>query len=122
MHLNADFLRIYQDSCSKVQIDDLDGRGCVTVSIEIRGLLIQSVIDGIADGSLELGAGVRRLRVEVAKMQQTEFARMCKISVRALIQIEQGESNPTLQSLSTVFRPFGLQMGVIRRPDRRWIR
>lgn len=90
----------------------------MTVSIEIRGLLIESVMAGIADGSLELGAAVRRLRVEVAKMQQTQFAKMCKISVRTLIQIEQGEGNPTLNSLNAVFRPFGLQMGVIRRPDR----
>ncbi|WP_175653078.1 helix-turn-helix domain-containing protein [Pseudomonas sp. Marseille-P9899] len=90
----------------------------MTVSIEIRGLLIESVMAGIADGSLELGAAVRRLRIEVAKMQQTQFAKMCKISVRTLIQIEQGEGNPTLNSLNAVFRPFGLQMGVMRRPDR----
>ena len=86
----------------------------MTVSIEIRGLLIESVMAGIADGSLELGAAVRRLRVEVAKMQQTQFAKMCKISVRTLIQIEQGEGNPTLNSLNAVFRPFGLQMGVVK--------
>lgn len=90
----------------------------MTVSIEIRVLLVESVMAGIADGSLELGAAVRRLRVEVAKMQQTQFAKMCKISVRTLIQIEQGEGNPTLNSLNAVFRPFGLQMGVMRRPDR----
>ncbi|MHC6228113.1 helix-turn-helix domain-containing protein [Pseudomonas sp. X10] len=87
----------------------------MTVSIDVRGLLIEGVREGIADGSLELGAGVRRLRVEVAKLQQSQFARMCKISVRTLIQIEQGEGNPTLKSLNAVFRPFGLQMGVVRR-------
>lgn len=90
----------------------------MTVSIEIRGLLIEAVLEGIADGSLELGAAVKRLRVEVAKLQQTQFARMCKISVRTLIQIEQGEGNPTLNSLNAVFRPFGLQMGLMRRPGR----
>lgn len=90
----------------------------MTVSIEIRALLIEGVLQGIADGSLGLGAGVRKLRVEVAKMQQTQFAKMCRISVRTLIQIEQGEGNPTLNSLNAVFRPFGLQMGVQRRPDR----
>ena len=90
----------------------------MTVSIEIRGLLIESVLAGIADGSLGMGAAVRKLRVEVAKMQQTQFAKMCRISVRTLIQIEQGEGNPTLNSLNAVFRPFGLQMRVQRRPDR----
>ncbi|HDS1734941.1 MULTISPECIES: helix-turn-helix transcriptional regulator [Pseudomonas] len=88
----------------------------MTLSIDIRGVLIEGVREGIADGSLDLGAAVRRLRVEVAKMQQASFARMCKISVRTLIQIEQGEGNPTLKSLNAVFRPFGLQMGVVKRP------
>ena len=87
----------------------------MTLSIDARGLLIDSVREGIADGSLELGAAVRRLRTEVAKMQQTQFARMCKVSVRTLIQIEQGEGNPTLKSLNAVFKPFGLQMGVVSR-------
>ncbi|MGE8061978.1 helix-turn-helix domain-containing protein [Pseudomonas sp. NPDC089547] len=87
----------------------------MTISIDARGLLIDGVREGIANGSLELGAAVRRLRVEVAKMQQTQFARMCKISVRTLIQIEQGGGNPTLNSLNAVFKPFGLQMGVVKR-------
>lgn len=87
----------------------------MTISIDVRGLLIESVQEGIADGSLELGAAVRRLRVEVAKLHQSQFARMCRISVRTLIQIEQGEGNPTLKSLNAVFQPFGLQMGVVRR-------
>ncbi|MEJ5864576.1 helix-turn-helix transcriptional regulator [Pseudomonas farsensis] len=87
----------------------------MTMSIQARGLLIDSVREGIADGSLGLGAAVRRLRTEVAQMQQTQFAQMCKVSVRTLIQIEQGEGNPTLKSLNAVFKPFGLQMGVVRR-------
>ena len=87
----------------------------MTVSIDARMLLIDSVQQGIADGSLQIGEAVRRLRVEGAGMLQTQYARMCKISVRTLIQIEQGEGNPTMKSLNAVFRPFGLQMGVVRR-------
>ncbi|WP_313738488.1 transcriptional regulator [Pseudomonas sp.] len=90
----------------------------MTLSMEARGLLIDSLREGIADGSVELGAAVRRLRVEVATMQQAPFASLCKISVRTLIQIEQGVGNPTLKSLNAVFKPFGLQMGVVKRPRR----
>lgn len=82
---------------------------------EQRAQVIDDVQLRIADGTWELGAAVRHLRVTVAEMQQAQFARMCKISVRTLIQIEQGEGNPTLKSLNAVFRPFGLQMGVVRR-------
>lgn len=87
----------------------------MTVSMDIRALLIEGVQKGIADGSLPIGEGVRNLRVNGAKMHQIQYARLCKISVRTLIQIEQGEGNPTLKSLNAVFRPFGLQMGVVRR-------
>lgn len=73
------------------------------------------VQNGIADGSLQIGEAVRKLRVEGAGMHQSTYAQICKISVRTLIQIEQGEGNPTLKSLNAVFRPFGLQMGVVRR-------
>lgn len=87
----------------------------MTLSIDARILLIESIQQGIADGSLQLGEAVKRLRVEGAKMHQSDYAQLCKISVRTLIQIEQGEGNPTLKSLNAVFRPFGLQMGVVRR-------
>ncbi|MCO8165634.1 helix-turn-helix domain-containing protein [Pseudomonas sp. 21LCFQ010] len=84
--------------------------------MDIRALLIENVQQGIADGTLQIGEAVKRLRVDGAGMLQTQYARMCKISVRTLIQIEQGEGNPTMKSLNAVFRPFGLQMGVVRRP------
>ncbi|MFJ4454952.1 helix-turn-helix domain-containing protein [Pseudomonas sp. NPDC089392] len=87
----------------------------MTLTPEQRAQVIDDVQSGIADGTWELGAGVRHLRVTVANLQQAQFARMCKISLRTLIQIEQGEGNPTLKSLNAVYRPFGLQMGVVRR-------
>ncbi|MCY1423134.1 hypothetical protein D9M71_388410 [compost metagenome] len=87
----------------------------MTLTPEQRAQVIDDVQRGIADGTWELGAGVRHLRVTVANLQQAQFARMCKISLRTLIQIEQGEGNPTLKSMNAVYRPFGLQMGVVRR-------
>jgi DNA-binding XRE family transcriptional regulator len=83
--------------------------------MDARALLIESVQQGIADGSLKIGEAVRQLRVKGAGLRQSDYARMCKISVRTLIQIEQGEGNPTLNSLNAVLLSFGLQMGVVRR-------
>ena len=84
------------------------------LSIDIRGQLIESCLSGIADDTLEINEAFRRLRVEVTGLNQTQFARMCKISVRTLVHLEHGEGNPTLKSLNAVFRPFGLKMGVVR--------
>ncbi|NWA27405.1 helix-turn-helix transcriptional regulator [Pseudomonas gingeri] len=86
----------------------------MTLSLEVRALLIQSIQDDLAQGVIGIGAAVRRLRVEVTGLHQSQFARMCRISVRTLVHIEHGEGNPTLKSLNSVFKPFGLQMGVVR--------
>jgi DNA-binding XRE family transcriptional regulator len=86
----------------------------MTVSIDTRALLLKSIEHGLANGSLQIGDAVRRLRTEVTGLHQSQFARMCKISVRTLVHIEHGEGNQTLKSLNAVFRPFGLQMGVVK--------
>ena len=82
--------------------------------LDARALLIERVEQGLADGSLAIGEAVRRLRTEVTGLHQSQFAKMCKISVRTLVHIEHGEGNQTLKSLNAVFRPFGLQMGVVK--------
>ncbi|MCS3415326.1 helix-turn-helix transcriptional regulator [Pseudomonas yamanorum] len=86
----------------------------MTITIDARALLIESIEQGLADGSLEIGEAVRRLRNEVTGLHQSQFAKMCKISVRTLVHIEHGEGNQTLKSLNAVFRPFGLKMGVVK--------
>lgn len=86
----------------------------MTLSIDVRAQLIESIQEGLAQGTLGIGEAVRRLRVEVTGLHQSQFAKMCKISVRTLVHIEHGEGNQTLKSLNAVFRPFGLQMGVVR--------
>jgi len=86
----------------------------MTLSLDVRALLIQAIQDELAQGVIGIGAAVRRLRVEVTGLHQTQFARMCRISVRTLVHIEHEEGNPTLKSLNSVFKPFGLQIGVVR--------
>ncbi|MGY2252165.1 helix-turn-helix domain-containing protein [Pseudomonas reactans] len=79
-----------------------------------RARVIESIEQGLTNGALEIGDAVRRLRTEVTGLHQSQFARMCKISVRTLVHIEHGEGNQTLKSLNAVFRPFGLRMGVVK--------
>lgn len=86
----------------------------MSLTIEERTQLIDSIQAALADGTLDIAAAVRRLRTEVTGLQQTQFARMCKISVRTLVHIEHGEGNQTLKSLNAVFKPFGMQMGVVK--------
>jgi DNA-binding XRE family transcriptional regulator len=86
----------------------------MSLSVAERTALIESIQQALGQGTLDIGEAVRRLRVEVTGLHQTQFARMCKISVRTLVHIEHGEGNQTLKSLNAVFRPFGMKMGVVR--------
>ncbi|MFJ2451729.1 helix-turn-helix domain-containing protein [Pseudomonas protegens] len=85
----------------------------MTTTLEQRGLLIDNIRQELAAGRLSVGDAVKRLRAEVTGLHQSQFARMCRISLRTLIHIEHGDGNPTLKSLNAVFKPFGLQMGVV---------
>ncbi|POA83334.1 helix-turn-helix domain-containing protein [Pseudomonas protegens] len=85
----------------------------MTTTLEQRGLLIDNIRQELAAGRLSVGDAVKRLRTEVTGLHQSQFARMCRISPRTLIHIEHGDGNPTLKSLNAVFKPFGLQMGVV---------
>lgn len=85
----------------------------MTTTLEQRGLLIDNIRQELAAGRLSVGDAVKRLRTEVTGLHQSQFARMCRISLRTQIHIEHGDGNPTLKSLNAVFKPFGLQMGVV---------
>ncbi|UCZ82555.1 helix-turn-helix domain-containing protein [Pseudomonas sp. L5B5] len=86
----------------------------MSMTVEERGTLIDDIQQEMAAGRLPIGDAVKRLRTEVTGLQQNLFARMCRISLRTLIHIEHGDGNPTLKSLNAVFKPFGLQMGVVK--------
>jgi DNA-binding transcriptional regulator YiaG len=86
----------------------------MTMTVQERTLLLESILEDLANGSLTTHQAVRRLRVEVTGLKQSQFAKMCKISVRALVHMEHGEGNQTLKSLNAVFKPFGMKMGVVK--------
>ena len=83
-----------------------------------RNRVLNELQQQLASGEITIGAAVRRLRKEVTGLQQARFAQMCKLSLRALRQLELDESNPTVQTLNSVFNPFGLQVGIVPKAPR----
>ena len=61
---------------------------------------------------MNLHEAIRRLRVEVTGLNQSRFAKMCKISMRALNHLEYGDGNPTLKTLESVFKVFGMRISL----------
>ncbi|MDR8017805.1 helix-turn-helix domain-containing protein [Ectopseudomonas guguanensis] len=83
-----------------------------------RNRVLNELQQQLASGEITMGAAVRRLRKEVTGLQQARFAQMCKLSVRALRQLELDEGNPTVQTLNSVFNPFGMQVGIVPKVPR----
>ena len=84
-----------------------------TMTGEERKQLIQEIIRMHTDGELTLGMVVRRLRLEITGFDQETFAHMCDMSTRALYQLETDKGNPTLSTVDSVLRKFGLRMGLM---------
>ncbi len=81
--------------------------------IEQRQTILNEIQEQLLAGSLSIGSAAKRLRREITGLRQEQFARMCKISLRTLRQLEQDDGNPTLQTLNGVFNRFGMTVGII---------
>lgn len=82
------------------------------MTLEERKAYIQAVADEVAQGKLTLGGAVKRLRENILGLNQERFAMACKISKRALSQLEVDRGNPTLATLEAVFKKFGLTISL----------
>lgn len=78
-----------------------------------RKQLIDEIMRLHAEGELTLGTAIRRLRLEVTGFDQETFAQMCGMSTRALYQLETDKGNPTLSTVDSILRKFGLRMGLM---------
>jgi DNA-binding XRE family transcriptional regulator len=84
-----------------------------TMTGELRKQLIEEIIQLHTDGELTLGMAIRRLRLEVTGFDQETFAQICGMSTRALYQLETDKGNPTLSTVDSILRKFGLRMGLM---------
>ncbi len=82
-----------------------------------RNQVLTELQQQLASGEITIGQAVRRLRKDVTGLQQARFAQMCKLSLRTLRQLEHDESNPTVQTLNSVFNPFGMQVGIVPKTE-----
>lgn len=84
-----------------------------TLTGEQRKQLIEEIIQQHTADEITLGMAVRRLRLEVTGFDQETFAHMCGISTRALYQLETDKGNPTLRTVESILRKFGVRMGLM---------
>ena len=73
---------------------------------------LDALYAGLADGSIGIADGVRRMR-HISGLTQPAFARHRGISVQALRQVESGKGNPTVATLDAIASIFGLRTGLV---------
>lgn len=90
----------------------LTGACCERDNARRAQAYILNVADEVSQGKLTLGGAVKRLREHLLGVNQERFAAACKISKRALSQLEVDKGNPTLATLEAVFNKFGLKISL----------
>lgn len=83
--------------------------------VENTTLLKQELREALQAGELTLGQATKRMR-KIVGMTQEEFAKtVLKITPRILVAIENDRGNPTLATLNKIAKPFGYDVGFVRR-------
>lgn len=73
-----------------------------------------------AAGELRLPGAIREMRLALG-LTQKDFARYFHLTRSRVIALEAGRSNPTLETLSRIAKPFGFTTGFVPRekPEQR---
>ena len=82
---------------------------------EARTEVLEVLRRAVAVGDLTAGQALRLLRAAYLRVSRERFAKMTGVSARAIAKLEAGTGNPTLDTLTRVFRPFGFQIGLVPR-------
>ncbi|QTP58907.1 helix-turn-helix domain-containing protein [Billgrantia antri] len=86
-----------------------------TLSPEEREQALLAVVQELAEGVIEEGEALRRLRRNTLGLSQQAYADLVGVSRRTLSDIERGKGNVSLAVMNRVFRPLGLRVGLLPR-------
>jgi DNA-binding XRE family transcriptional regulator len=75
-------------------------------------LLRQELADLVPKGNTDLPRLMRIMRL-IARKSQREYAQLCGVAPRVLVNIESGKGSPTVETLEKLLRPFGYRVGVV---------
>lgn len=82
-------------------------------SREEQNALRESFYEQIAGGGLTLPEAVKAMR-KMTGLTQAEFAAHRGVSRRVIQDIERGTGNPSVDSLNSIAKLFGLRVGFVR--------
>lgn len=71
------------------------------------------IVKLLLKNEISQGQALKRLRVEVLKIKQQDYILLAKVSRQTLSDIENDKGNYSVETLNQVFRPMGLQVGIV---------
>jgi putative transcriptional regulator len=83
-----------------------------------RRALRSTLHDAVEQGGYPWDESIRRMR-QALGLTQEQFAKAFKLTKRQVVSFEAGTANPTVETLARIGRPFGFEVGYIRRAPER---
>ena len=87
--------------------------GLTRVDTRDRQDLLHAAIRDILLGKITQGEALRKLRVEVLGLKQDEYAKLVSVSRKTLSDVENNRGNYSADIINKIFKPFGLQTGLV---------
>ncbi len=69
----------------------------------------EKIYEEIDSGSIPLSQALKGLRRSIGK-NQIDYAKLVGVSARIIRDFEQENGNPTIDTLSKIFKPFGFRV------------
>lgn len=80
---------------------------------KLRKAVINSVMTKLLFSDITQGEALIQLRIHVLGFNQEKYAKLVNVSRKKISDIENNRSNPSVEVLNKVFKPFGLNVGLI---------
>ena len=80
---------------------------------KLRKAVINSVITKLLFSEITQGDALIQLRIQVLGLNQEKYSKLVNVSRKKISDIENNRSNPSVDVLNKVFKPFGLNVGLI---------
>ena len=83
------------------------------ISASERQSAMNAIIRHLLMGEITQGKALKMLRADVLGLKQDAFANLVSISRKTLSEVENDRGNYTADVINRLFKPFGLQVGLV---------
>ncbi len=84
-----------------------------SISKDNRYIVRDRYILQLLKGEITQGEALKSMRLEILGINQSQYAKLAKISVKTLSDLENNKGNYSVDTINQAFRPFKLQLGIV---------